>query len=238
MLSLKSFFSKKKTDTFSQKIHQVIGFKPKNIELYKEALTHKSFYRNKSYSANYERLEFLGDSVLGCIVSEYLFHSAPNQQEGYLTQMRSKLVSRKKLNKISKELHLIDLIRKDKESSLGENIHGNILESLIGAIYLDYGTKECKNFIHKNILNKENLENLENQISSYKGMIIEHSQKHKINISFETSEEKNAQNHTVFVSILKLNGNKISKGRELSKKKAEEIAAKRAFYSLKIPQND
>ena len=134
----------------------VIGFKPKSISIYKRAFTHSSLNRKDKFGndINYERLEFLGDSLLGSIISTYLFKKSPQGNEGYLTKMRSKAVSRTNLNQIGKSFQLLNLLDSEVEPhQFNDNIYGNLLEALIAAIYLDQGFKKCEWFVTEKIIN-------------------------------------------------------------------------------------
>lgn len=217
----------KKDIEFEEKISNLIGYMPTNWSVFHECFTHTSLN-----SKNFERLEFLGDSILGSIISDYLYQKAPEQNEGYLTQMRSKMVNRKKLNELGKQLKLTSLLHKKEKSSLGENIYGNLYEALVGAIYVDGGFESSRDFITETIINQENIEQLEKRITSYKGLILEWAQKAKINLTFNTFQEENAEDILIFNSIIRINEEVIAKGRATSKKKAEENAARRAYYSL------
>lgn len=214
---------------FQKKIEVLVGYEPYDVDIFRECFTHTSVHQNKDF----ERLEFLGDSVLNTIISDYLFNIFPDQKEGFLTQMRSKIVNRKRLNKLGKELGLSNLLFKEKKNvSLGENINGNLYEALVGAIYIDKGFEACRDFINNTIVNKEDINDLEKEISSYKVLILEWTQKNKHTLSFETNQEENAEKTIIFESIVKIDDKVISKGRATSKKKAEEVAAKRAYYYL------
>jgi len=216
--------------TFCYRIKAVTGIFPREVSIYREAFIHRSIIDKKN--RNYERLEFLGDAILGLIVADWLYKKSPDKQEGYLTQMRSKIVSRKNLNRLGKELQLQKLIRSKNKNS--KNILGDVLESLIGAIYIDHGYAACQKFINKKIIDSFiNLAELENHISSHKNWIIQWAQKNKNSFHFITKEEKNAQKDRVFTSSLKINKKIISKGRAGSKKDAEEISAKRAYYIIR-----
>lgn|SRR5690606_15036754 len=214
---------------------QILGFSPKNLELYKEAFIHRSAQvkDDKGHDINFERLEFLGDAVLGLIIAVYIYQNAPDKQEGYLTKMRSKMVSRKQLNSIGKELKLQQRLHPGGNPNLGEDINGDLVEALIGAIYLDMGYTITADFIFKKIIESHlDLEKLEKTIASHKSLILEWSQKSKNKITFNTFEEENAEDLTVFVSVIRMNEKVISKGRGTSKKRAEENASKRAYYVL------
>lgn len=224
-----------------QFLYDALGFYPNDITYYEHAFIHRSAQvkDDKGNDINFERLEFLGDAVLGLLVAIYVFEQAPTKQEGYLTKMRSKLVSRQQLNAIGKKLNLVKQLHPGGNPNLGEDIYGNLVESLIGAIYMDKGFKFTTDFIFKKILDQRlDLDRLEKAISSYKSLILEWGQKTKNKISFNTFEEDNAEDLIVFVSVVRLNEKVISKGRGTSKKKAEENASRRAFYFLQNQMED
>lgn len=223
-------------DEFSEKLGTILHFQPKNPQLFKEAFIPRSAQQKDASgnSVNYERLEFLGDAMLGSVIAEYLFQEAPAEKEGYLTQMRSKIVSRKHLNEIGNDLGLTDLVKNDYKTrvSLSSNIAGDLFEALVGAVYRDQGYLETKKFIQRVVIQPYvDIKKLENRISSYKSFVLEWAQKHKQNLEFNTFEEKNAEDITIFVSIVRVDNVVTAKGRGTSKKKAEENAAKRAYYS-------
>lgn len=215
---------------------KIIGIKPGNMKYYERAFIHRSAQvkDEEGNDINFERLEFLGDAVLGLIVAVFIFREAPNKQEGYLTKMRSKLVSRHQLNVLGKQLGLAKRLHPAGNPNLGEDINGNLIEALIGALYLDKGFDFTADFIFKNFIEKNiDLEKLERSITSYKSLILEWGQKTKNKIIFNTFEEdKSEDDLTVFVSVVRLNEEVISKGRGTSKKKAEENASRRAYISL------
>lgn len=215
----------------SKGITKIIGCEVQNINLYREAFSLKLSSKNHR-KINYERLEFLGDSVLGTIISCHLFSTYPNANEGYLTQMRSKIVNRKNLNKLGKEIGLTELLQNETTTPLSENIAGNLFEALIGAIYLDQGYEICKNIVLTKFLTAQEINKLENKIVSYKGLLLEWSQKNKVKIRYDTSEETQPNKNLVFRTYVWLEDDKISNATDTSKKKSEEKAAQRAFYIL------
>ncbi|MCW3160234.1 ribonuclease III [Chryseobacterium oryctis] len=217
-------------------LHKMLGAEVQNLALYREAFSLKSSSKNQSNS-NYERLEFLGDSVLGTVISCHLFQTYPQANEGYLTQMKSKIVNRKNLNKLGEDLKLTDLLQKQTSVALGENISGNLFEALIGAVYLDFQYDTCRKIILEKLLTPTEINKLENKIVSYKGLILEWSQKKKVNIKYETCEEIQANKTIVFRCHVWLGDEKIANATETSKKKAEEKAAQRAFYILNKKEN-
>jgi ribonuclease-3 len=133
-------------------MEQILGFKPTNILFYQKAFTHRSSNRvdDQGNPINYERLEFLGDAMLGSVIAAHLYNQVPTGDEGYLTKMRSKIVSREHLNELGRDLNLIDFVEsKVPVQHFGENIHGNIFEALVGAIFLDRGYDFCENSFKK-----------------------------------------------------------------------------------------
>ncbi len=213
---------------------KTLGFKPSNIQFYQKAFTHRSMnIRDKNGNPiNYERLEFLGDAMLGAVVALHLFKEVPKGNEGYLTKMRSKIVSREHLNELGKELQLIDFIEsKISQNSFGDNVHGNLFESLVGAIFLDKGYKQCEKFIFKTVIIPHvDIELLEGKVISYKSLLIEWCQKEKKTFYYEVYEDSGNDNQKHFSVRLSINDKVVAKARATSKKKAEEKASKRAYF--------
>ena len=227
----------KNDEAFFKDLKKIIGFNPKNLQYYKKAFIHRSIKevdKKTGLPLNYERLEFLGDAMLSSVIASYLFQEVPSGNEGYLTKMRSKIVSRKHLNELGKDLDLFRFVRSNVlKSKFGENIHGNIFEALIGAIYLDRGYTYCKKFIFKRvIIPYVDVPKLEGKITSYKSLFIEWCQKVKNDFAFEVYEDSGNDTIKHFSVKLFLDGKIIAKGRATSKKKAEETAAKRAYYAF------
>jgi len=219
---------------FFAQIKKILGFKPKKIQIYKTAFTHRSMnIRDKDGNAiNYERLEFLGDAMLGAVIASHLYLEVPGGDEGYLTKMRSKVVSREHLNELGKDLNLINLIEsKIAASQFGDNIHGNLFEALIGAIFLDKGFKYCEKFIYNRvIIPYVDIEQLEGKVISYKSLLIEWCQKEKKTFSYNVYEDTGNDDVRHFSVKLSIDNKVVSKARATSKKKAEEKASKRAFF--------
>ncbi|WP_296637833.1 ribonuclease III [Polaribacter sp.] len=222
--------------TFYFELKNLLNFSPKQISKYKKAFTHRSVHMTDSQGnpLNYERLEFLGDSILGSVIASYLYKKVPSGSEGYLTQMRSKIVSREHLNELGKDLELIRFVKSNiDKNTVGDNIHGNIFEALVGAIYLDKGYNFAQKFIYENvILPYIDIEKLEGKITSYKGLIIEWCQKQKKKYKFETYEDSGNETIKHFSVKVSIDGEQIAKGRATSKKKAEEQAAKRVYFAF------
>jgi ribonuclease-3 len=235
--------SSQEDEIFYNELKKLLKFSPKNIQRYKKAFTHRSVQEvdDKGNPINYERLEFLGDSILGSVIASYLYKKVPEGTEGYLTQMRSKIVSREHLNELGKDLNLIHFVKSNVDkANAGDNIHGNIFEALIGAIYLDKGYNACQKFIYKKvIIPYVDIEKLEGKITSYKGLIIEWCQKQKKKYTFDTYEDTGNDSVKHFSVRISIDGKQVAKGRATSKKKAEEQASKRVYYAFQnqIPVN-
>lgn len=216
---------------------EIMGFKPRDISHYKKAFTHRSLNKKdeEGNALNYERLEFLGDAMLGAVIASHLYTEAPGGNEGYLTKMRSKIVSRKHLNELGKDLGLVEFVQTNVPSDhFGSNIHGNLFEALVGAIYLDRGYRYCRRFIYERVIEPYvDIEQLEGTIISYKGLLIEWCQKKKKNFDYMVYEDTGKDEIKHFAVKLRIDGQVVAKARATSKKKAEEKASKRAYYALK-----
>lgn len=217
-------------------LKKLLNFSPRKINKYKKAFTHRSVQMTdkKGNPINYERLEFLGDSILSCVIAAYLYKKVPSGSEGYLTQMRSKIVSREHLNELGKDLNLIRFVKSNiDQAKIGDNIHGNIFEALIGAIFMDKGYNSCQKFIHQNVIVPHvDIAKLEGKITSYKGLIIEWCQKQKKKYTFDTYEDSGNDPVKHFSVKISIDGEQIAKGRATSKKKAEEQASKRVYFAF------
>jgi len=217
-------------------LKKLLNFSPRKINKYKKAFTHRSVQMTdkKGNPINYERLEFLGDSILGSVIAAYLYKKVPSGSEGYLTQMRSKIVSREHLNELGKDLNLIRFVKSNiDQTNVGDNIHGNIFEALIGAIFMDKGYNSCQKFIHQNVIVPHvDIAKLEGKITSYKGLIIEWCQKQKKKYTFDTYEDSGNDPVKHFSVKISIDGAQIAKGRATSKKKAEEQASKRVYFAF------
>ena len=238
MASIKDIFNPRteKDGDFFVTIKKILGFKPRDITIYEEAFTHRSMHEKNSdgQRQNYERLEFLGDAMLGAVIASHLFMEVPDGDEGYLTKMRSKVVSREHLNELGRDLNLISLLKTSiPTEQFGGNIHGNVFEALVGAIYLDRGYKYCEKFIHRRVIKPYvDIERLEGKVISYKSLFIEWCQKNKKPFKFIVYDDTGADELKHFAVKLQLEDQTVAKARATSKKKAEERAAKRAFYKL------
>ncbi|MCA6421442.1 MAG: ribonuclease III [Flavobacterium sp.] len=219
---------------FFDEIQKVIGFKPGALIYYQKAFTHRSTNRMdlKGNPMNYERLEFLGDAMLSSVIAAYLYNEAPAGDEGYLTKMRSKIVSREHLNELGRDLNLIRFVEsKVPMSHFGENIHGNIFEALVGAIFLDKGYEYCQQFIQRSvIIPYVDIAKLEGKVISYKSLLIEWCQKEKKSFNYDVFEDNGIDGQKYFGVKLSIDTKVIAKARATSKKKAEEKASQRAYF--------
>lgn len=226
----------KRNGNFFMALTKILGFKPKDIKFYKKAFTHRSMNIKDSHgnAINYERLEFLGDAMLSSVIASHLYLEVPSGDEGYLTKMRSKIVSREHLNELGKNLKLIDLVKsKIPPGQFGDNIHGNLFEALVGAIFLDKGYKYCEKFIYTRvIIPYVDIETLEGKVISYKSLLIEWCQKEKKKFDYNVYEDTGNDNIRHFSVKLSIDNKIIAKARGTSKKKAEEKASKRAFFAF------
>lgn len=240
MGSIKNIFSTRteKNGEFFNSLKKILGFKPKDIFIYETAFTHRSTNEKNpnGQPQNYERLEFLGDAMLGAVIAAHLFKKVPDGNEGYLTKMRSKIVSREHLNELGRDLQLVKFLRTTVPTQqFSGNIYGNVFEALVGAIYLDRGFKYCEKFIFKRVIKPYvDIKKLEGKVISYKSLLIEWCQKHKKPFNFEIYEDTGKDELKHFAVRLKVEDEIVAKARATSKKKAEERAAKRAYYKLQI----
>jgi ribonuclease III len=219
-----------------QSIKNIFGFYPDNIFLYKLAFLHKSAGSEtvQGIRVNNERLEFLGDAILDAIIADYLFKTFPVKDEGFLTEMRSKIVSRAQLNKLSQKLGMETLIKLD-QTSLNQyrSFQGDAFEALIGAIYLDKGYNFTKHTVLERIIKHYfNINELMNQEMNFKSRIIEWAQKEKKQVSFRVAEEIGSGYKKLYVVELLVDDILISKGQDYSIKGAEQLASEKAWTSI------
>ncbi|NPA44118.1 MAG: ribonuclease III [Chlorobi bacterium] len=220
---------------YIKSLKKLLGFKPKTISIYVLAFTNKSADTKHCPDiphGNNERLEFLGDAILDAVIGDLLYKRFPTADEGFLTQMRTKIVNGKKLTELAKKIKLNELMFIKSPNNFSERIYEDAFEALIGAIYLDRGFKYAKQFVSQKIMVEHiSLNKLRFEDTNYKSKIIEWSQKHKIDIEFDTDFE--SESSKKFYSTLKINNNIIGKGRGLSKKSAEQQASKNALNNIK-----
>lgn len=209
----------------------ILGFKPANLSLYEQAFTHKSIVNeSEKYEVSNERLEFLGDAILGAIAAEYFFNRFPFEEEGFLTKVRSKLVSRNFLNQLSVDIGLDTFLETSADINRSKSIFGDAFEALIGAIYLDKGYKTCRKFVlEKVIIDYVDVDRLIEEETDFKSKLVEWVQKNKSQHEYKITENNRGKFNT-YTCELFINEQKQAIAEERSKKKAEQQAAK-AFFS-------
>lgn len=219
-------------------LHSMLGFYPRNLEIYRIALAHKSHvYRNrKGRSFNNERLEFLGDAILEAVVSDIVFHRFERRSEGFLTSTRSKIVQRSSLNRLAKEIGLERLLQvPSQRRGHNSNIGGNAFEALVGAIYLDRGYKTCQWFVENKIVGcLLDIENVANKEVNFKSKLLEWTQKNRVQVDFENEEALDEKNDSpLFNSTILLEGLTAGEGRGYSKKESQQRASRDALTRLR-----
>ena len=219
---------------FINELHRITKLYPRNIELYKLAFVHRSASLRLSDGThiNNERLEFLGDAILGAIVAEYLYRTFPDRPEGFLSQTRSKIVNGESLAHLSSTLGLDKLIVSHvSHFDTNKNILGDAFEALIGALYIDQGYQAVRRFVEKRLINKYiDVDEVLNTDNNYKSRLLEWAQHKKAELVFNT----NIFSHypVLFVSEVEIDGNKLADGRGSTKKDAEQNAACAALSLL------
>lgn len=218
-------------------LKDLIGTYPNNLKLYDLAFLHKSasVIDSQGNLANNERLEFLGDAVLSAVIADFLYNRFPQEDEGFLTKTRSKLVNRAFLTKLTNDMGLSVFIDSNTTKKIdSSHIYGDALEALIGAIYLDKGYHAAKYFITKKILsNFVDLNEIEQNDLNFKSQLIEWSQKNKKTLEFDTTEEFNEKSkQPKFTAVVVVDNHKLGYGTGTSKKEAHQNAARKALVKL------
>ena len=218
--------------------YNILGFYPRNIELYKQALTHRSVNHKNSEGKRYnnERLEYLGDAILGAVVGDILYRHFPGKKEGFLTNVRSRVVQRETLGRLADDMGLTELI----QSNLMGKTHnsymaGNAFEALIGAVYLDRGYEFCVKFVNERILGKYiNLEKIASKESNFKSRFLELCQKYRFEATCELLKETREEEtlSPLFLSRVTIYGVECGRGSGYSKKESHQMAAKEALARL------
>ena len=210
----------------AQSIKNLFGFYPKNIALFKQALTHSS--AAKETKSN-ERLEFLGDSVLSTIVAEYLFSILPNKDEGVLTQVLSRMVSRSQLNKLAVKLGVDKLLHTDIKGNISYTLYGDAFEALVGAIYLDAGFLKTKKVIVTILKHHLEIQSIINEDTDYKSRLINLCQKNKTILHFVLLSEDMDGTRKMYRVGVEINSKIIAEAQNASKRMAEQLAAHAAL---------
>ena len=214
------------------------GIVPNNSKLFEMAFTHKSYGVNNDLGYNYERLEFLGDSILSMLVSEYLYKKYEDKGEGKLTKLRSNYVCEAALIYYSEILNLDKDIQvfSDEDMKISKNevlsINADVFESILGAIYLDQGIEKTRQFLEKTIfpyIDKEII-----FFNDFKSKIKEYGDANEISIEYKLIEEYGYPHDKTFIMEILVNGRRIGKGKGKSKKDAEQLAAQKAIKKLNI----
>lgn len=235
MSLLSRIFLSKHEKEFRKQLRNILGFTPKKIELYRIALSHRSV--REGSDQNNERLEFLGDAILGAIVAHYLFMRYPYKDEGFLTEMRSKMVNRNQLNDIAVKIGLkkITLFNRFDNSLKVSQIFGNTLEALTGAVFLDKGYEETVNWVSTHIINPHLfLQELENLDINLKNKLYGWANKNGKVLEFDTLNETIENGRRLFTIGAKIDGELIAEAKAFNKKDASQVAAQKAIEILHI----
>lgn len=226
---------------YIKSLRNLLGFVPGNLSLYKLAFRHRSvavLMKNGIKTSN-ERLEFLGDAILGAVVAEVLFKRYPYKEEGFLTEMRSKIVSRVNLNQLAKKLGFDELIEFDSKMLNFPNKQGSLLgdafEALVGAVYMDKGYNFTREFLITRIIKPHvDIHTLELTETNFKSKLIEWCQRHGKDITFEVVANGEGETAKLFTVKANIDGENCGLGRDYNKKNAEKLAAEKACEALSI----
>lgn len=235
MQLLKNLFKKPNDSSFEKQLKNVLGIRSGNILLYRTAMSHRSV--KETADENNERLEYLGDAVLSAIVADYLFKRYPYKGEGFLTEMRSKMVNRQQLNDIALKMGLrkLTFYNKFDNALKGSQIFGNTLEALVGAVYLDKGYAKTHNWVLKQIVIPHMfVDDLELIDINLKNKLIGWANKNGKALSFELAEEKMEGSRRLFTINAMLDGQLLAQGKGYNKKDASQVAAQVAIEKLSL----
>ena len=218
--------------------YRMLGFYPRNIRIYEQALLHKSssVKSDKGRLLNNERLEFLGDAILDAVVGDIVYQKFDGKRDGFLTNTRSKIVSRESLNRLAEQIGLLKLIKfNTRQSAHNSYMGGNAFEALVGAIYLDRGYEYCKFFMERRIIGQYlDLNKVSRKEVNFKSKLIEWTQKNKVEIVFELVEQSYDEfNSPIFESEILIEGIHACKGKGYSKKESQQIAAHETLNKIK-----
>lgn len=221
----------------SEAVKNIFGYSPRNVAIYELAFRHKSVatFTQNGFKHSNERLEYLGDAVLGSVVADFLFKKFPFKGEGFLTEMRSRIVSRSSLNMLSRKLGLDKLVQASKESGMnGTSILGDAFEAFIGAVYLDRGYDFTRELIIQHIIQTHlDIDELTEREINFKSKVIEWAQKEKKDILYQVAEEKeNGKKGKLYTIELTIEGVVAGSGQDYSIKRAEQHASRQAWEQL------
>ncbi len=237
-MDFKSLFSRPKSSRDKEIKHLLVnsfGIRPKEISLYRQAFCHKSAARNihNDRQLSNERLEFLGDAIIDSVVAEYLYRAHPSAEEGEMTKMKSRIVSRINLNKTAVEMGLHLLIETDLQATNArESISGNAFEAVVGAIYLDKGYAKAKTSVLSVLKRYANLGRIQNTESDFKSRLYEEAHRLSAKVFFKTTAVNSEKGSHQFLSRVIWNSDEIGKGHGSSKKRAEQKAAEQALVKI------
>ncbi|MEL7161737.1 MAG: ribonuclease III [Bacteroidota bacterium] len=224
---------------FVRRLRRLLGFTPAYLSLFKLAFQHKSNnhdngMRQMPYGGqNNERLEYLGDAVLGTIVAEYLYKKYPTEDEGFLTKMRSKIVKRKSLNEIGYNMGLDEILSTYNNIRIAKSMLGNAVEALVGAVYVEQGYVKTTQFVVRRMLKSYvDVEGLETYDDNYKSQLLEHCQKNGQKVDYTIVKRFKQDKRDKFKVAVLVNGQRLAYGEDFNKKSAEQIASRRALQGM------
>lgn len=218
-------------------LEHLLGFTPGNMVYYQLAFMHRS--KPEDANNSNERLEFLGDAILGAIVAEYLFKKYPYQPEGYLTELRSRIVRRETMNNVALRMGLNKMVQYNQNDRglSRSHIFGNALEALIGAVYLDQGFINTRKFILNQIIRAYiDLDTMESTDTNYKNQLLSWAQRQSSVLTFDTLDEKMDGTRKLFTVGIMIDGNLVAEGTGFNKKEAGQVAAQNALKVLKVKE--
>jgi len=234
-----------KDKEFYSYLKKQLKIDPRRLKLYELAFLHRSASITLSDGSvvNNERLEFLGDAIIDAVIADFLFRKFPNEREGFLTRMRAKIVNRAHLDSIANQMGLVQVVKAYATSveTMKKRICGEVLEALMGAMYLDRGYKKTHKYITGFVLeNYVNLQQLTQTEIDFKSRLIEWGQKHRLQVEFETIEEhrEKSESSPHFSVQVTISGVPIAKGSGKSKKGAEQMASQKALTFVSSSTDD
>lgn len=222
---------------FVRRLRRLLGFTPAYLKLFQLAFQHKSSNHDQQKShfggQNNERLEYLGDAVLGTIVAEYLYKKYPTEDEGFLTKMRSKIVKRRSLNEIGDNMGLDEILSTYNNTRIAKSMLGNAVEALVGAVYVEQGYKRTTKFVVRRMLRDYvDIDRLETFDDNYKSQLLEHCQKKGQKVDYTVLKRFKQNKRDRFRVAVMVNGKKLAVGEDFNKKAAEQLASRRALQGM------
>lgn len=225
----------------SKSVLRITGLTPRNLELYRLSISHTSASKispNTGQRESNERLEYLGDAILGAVIADYLFKKYPFENEGFLTEIRSRIVNRESLNNLARKIGLDKLIQYDgnpKNRSAYKSVMGDALEAFVGAVYLDHGFKRCYRFIISRLIHPHlDLDDIITRNKNFKSIVIEWAQRENRDLRFEIIKESGSKHQKEFVAQVLVDNEPLATGKGFSKKKAEQAAAEKSCEVLNL----